>query len=481
MKRKIRKFATTLFALVLTFVCTFSPCLAMTKEVFTATSNELVAMHQTMNSASHRSPTTEWNKTYGGSGADMAHALVQTGDGGYILAGETSSFGAGRSDVWLVKTDASGNALWNRTYGGASVDWAQALVQSGDGEYAMAGPTSSYGAGGDDFWLVKTDANGNQLWNRTYGGTRDDIAEALVQTSDGGYAIIGPTQSFGAGDYDVWLIKTDASGNPQWSKAFGGLGMEWAEGLVQTSDGGYAIAGTTQSTLTGDLDAWLIKTDALGNTQWSQTYGGLGTDWAEDLVQNADGGYALAGTTQSIVTGNFDVWLIKTDALGNTQWSQTYGGAGADEAHALVQSGDGGYLLAGGTDSFGAGNWDVWLVKTDALGNKVWNKTYGGASVDWAEALVQTGDSGYAMAGRTASSGAGDHDFWLVETGAIATVSCDINHDGTVDIFDAIMLAKAYFSTPSGPRWNADADINGDNIVNIYDAILLANDFGKTG
>jgi hypothetical protein len=481
MKRKTGKVATTFLVLVLTFVWALPLHLAMTEKVCTVALDELMAMRETMNSASQELLLTEWNATYGGASADEAHALVQTSDGGYALAGGTRSFGAGGSDVWLIRTDSSGNAVWNKTFGGAGDDWAEALVKSNDGGYAMTGPTSSYGAGSDDFWLLKTDADGDQLWSRTYGGTGDDIAEALVQTSDGGYAIIGPTQSSGVGDYDIWLVKTDASGNMQWSKSFGGLGMEWAEGLVQTSDGGYAIAGTTQSIFTGDLDVWLIKTDASGNMQWSQTYGELGTDWAEGLVQSGDGGYALAGTTQSIFTGDLDVWLIKTDASGKVQWNATYGGASADEAHALVQTSDGGYALAGGTRSFGAGNWDVWFVKTDALGNTVWNKTYGGASVDWAEALVQSNDGRYAMVGRTASSGADDYDFWLVETRAVATISCDINHDGTIDILDAIMLAKAYFSTPSSPRWNADADINDDNIVNIYDAILLATDFGKTG
>jgi protein involved in ribonucleotide reduction len=304
-----------------------------------------------------------WSKTYGGASDDVAHALVQTSDGGYALAGGTSSCGAGANDVWLVKTDASGNALWNKTYGGAGDDWAEAMVQTSDGGYATAGPTSSYGAGGNDFWLVKTNATGDILWNKTYGGTADDVAEALVQTIDSGYAMTGPTQSFGAGSYDVWLVKTDASGNAQWNKTYGGTGFDWSEALVQTGDGGYAIAGATWSFGTGNGDVWLVKTDASGNMQWNKTYGGANDDMAHALVQTDDGGYAIASYTGSYGAGASDFWLVKTDASGNMQWNRTYGGTGADWPQALVQSGDGGYAIAGYTKSYGAGASDVWLVR----------------------------------------------------------------------------------------------------------------------
>jgi hypothetical protein len=162
-----------------------------------------------------------WNRTYGGTKDDEAYSLVQTGDGGYALAGQTNSSGAGGYDAWLVKTDANGNMLWNKTYGGTGWDGATSLVQTGDGGYALAGQTNSFGAGSNDFWLVKTDANGNMLWNKTYGGTGDDGAYSLVQTGDGGYALAGYTKSSGAGGYDAWLVKTDASGN------IGESGLVW--------------------------------------------------------------------------------------------------------------------------------------------------------------------------------------------------------------------------------------------------------------
>jgi hypothetical protein len=356
-----------------------------------------------------------WNKTYGGTNDDEAWDLVETSDGGYAIAGYTYSYGAGARDFWLVKTDAAGNHLWNKTYGGTYSDWAWDLVETSDGGYAIAGYTASYGAGMGDFWLVKTDADGNMQWNQTYGGTSNDYAFALVETSDGGYAIAGYTYSFGAGIDDFWLVKTDANGNALWNKTYGGTYEDWAWDLVETSDGGYAIAGYTYSYGAGARDFWLVKTDAAGNHLWNKTYGGTYSDWAWDLVETSDGGYAIAGYTASYGAGSFDFWLVKTDAGGNHLWNQTYGGTGDDDASSVVQTVDGGYALAGYTDSYGAGARDFWLVKTDAAGNHLWNQTYGGTNADWAMALAETSDEGFALAGITMSYGEGGKDFWLVK------------------------------------------------------------------
>jgi protein involved in ribonucleotide reduction len=309
-----------------------------------------------------------WTKTYGGNGEDVAFDLVHTNDGGYALAGVTNSSGAGNYDFWLVKTDSSGNMQWNRPYGGTGNDVASALVQTTDGGYALAGTTDSFGAGSDDFLLVKTDASGNMQWNKTYGGTGNDVASALVQTSDGGYALAGSTNSFGVGSDDFLLVKTDSSGNMQWNRPYGGTGNDVASALVQTSDGGYALAGSTNSSGAGNYDFWLVKTDASGVMQWNETYKGANDDEAYALVQTTDGGYALAGYTYSLGAGNNDFWLVKTDASGNMEWNKAYGGTGSDWASALVQTSDGGYALAGTTYSFGTGKADFWLVKTDASG-----------------------------------------------------------------------------------------------------------------
>ncbi|MFB0514424.1 MAG: hypothetical protein ACETVQ_02490 [Candidatus Bathyarchaeia archaeon] len=356
---------------------------------------------------------TQWTKTYGGAESEDAYSVVQTADGGYALAGHTDSYGAG-GDFWLVKTDAPGSHQWNKTYGGADYDSAYSVVQTADGGYALAGTIGSFGAG--DFWLVKTDSAGNQLWNQTFGGENTEYAWSVVQTADGGYALAGLTYSFGAGGGDFWLVKTDSAGNALWNRTYGGTGWEEARSMVQTADGGYALAGHTNSFGAGGSDFWLVKTDSAGNQLWNQTFGGASAEDAYSVVQTADGGYALAGETNSFGAGDADFWLVKTDSAGNHQWNKTYGGTGWEEARSMVQTADGGYALAGHTSSYGAGGRDFWLVKTDSAGNQQWTKTDGGASDDAAYSLVQTVDGGYALAGYTYSFGAGGADFWLVKT-----------------------------------------------------------------
>jgi predicted secreted protein len=212
-----------------------------------------------------------WNQTYGGPGDDEAACVIQTSDGGYALAGYTNSFGAGSYDFWLVKTNSSGSMMWNQTYGGPGDDKATCMIQTNDGGYALAGYTNSTGAGDDDFWLVKTDSSGTSQWSQTYGGPYDEVANALVQTSDGGYALGGLTGSYGAGDFDFWLVKTTSSGTTQWSQTYGGSDDDEAYSLIQTSDGGYALAGFTASYGAGNYDAFLVKTDSSGNSAMPQS------------------------------------------------------------------------------------------------------------------------------------------------------------------------------------------------------------------
>ncbi len=259
---------------------------------------------------------------------------------------------------------------WSQTYGGRAQDGVYSVIQTSDGGYALAGYTDSFGAGDFDFWLVKTNSSGSMMWNQTYGGQGDDEAGCLIQTSDGGYALAGYTNSFGAGSYDFWLVKTDTSGNMQWNQTYGGSGDDEASCVIQTSDG-YALAGFTNSTGAGDYDFWLVRTNSLGTSQWSQTYGGGYDEIANALVQTSDGGYALGGLTGSYGAGDVDYWLVKTTSSGSMQWSQTYGGSDDDEAYALVLTSDGGYALAGFTASYGAGSYDAFLVKTDSSGNSV--------------------------------------------------------------------------------------------------------------
>ena len=361
-------------------------------------------------------PATQWSRTYGGTSNDGASSMVLTGDGGYAIAGWTYSFGAGEGDFWLVKTDANGMEQWNQTYGGTGRDGAQSLVQTSDGGYAITGFTGSFGAGYArwDCYLVKTDPNGNMEWNKTYGGGNEDYGYSIIQTSDGGYAIAGQTLSFGAGSSDGWLIKTCPDGTMDWIKTYGGAGWDGMFSLVQTSDGGYAMAGFTGTVLVEDF--WVVKTDANGIVQWDLTFGGAGRDILRSLAQTGDEGYVAVGYTSPFPPpGPFDACLVKIDANGIIQWSKTYGGENDEYALSGVQSSDGGYAVAGIAGSPDAGTSDFWIFKTDADGSMQWIQTCGGADRDEAYSVVQADDGGYAIAGYTKSFGAGNFDIWLIK------------------------------------------------------------------
>jgi hypothetical protein len=356
-------------------------------------------------------------KTYRGPNNDHASSVQQTSDGGYIVAGRTNSFGAGNYDVLLVKTDANGNVQWAKTYGGTSADFAYSVQQTSDGGYILTGYTESFGAGGRDIFLIKTDADGNIQWAKTYGGTHWDEARSVQQTSDGGYIVAGYTRSFGPSwNGEFFLIKTDADGEVQWAKTYGGLGWDEASSVQQTSDNGYIVAGFTAAFGAGAYDLFLIKTYANGDVQWAKTYGGTSYDVASSVQQTSDEGYIVAGWTISFGAGDYDAFLVKTDENGNVQWAKTYGGTYWDQASSVQQTSDGGYIVAGFTASFGAGAYDLFLIKTDANGDVQWAKTYGGTDWDHASSVQQTSDDGYIVAGFTASFGAGFYDAFLVKT-----------------------------------------------------------------
>lgn len=356
----------------------------------------------------------QWSKAYGGSKDESGCSVVQTSDQGYAIAGVTGSYGVGSYDLWIVKTDALGNVVWNRTYGGTNGEAQPTIVKASDGGYAIAAVTDSFGAGSNDFWLVKTDADGNAQWNKTYGGSDTDCARYMILTQDGGYAIVGFTASYGAGAYDFLFVKTDAAGNMQWYKTYGGSSYDQAYCIVQTNDGCYTIAGFTQSYGAGGRDIWLVKTDTAGDMLWGRTYGGSGNDYPSYMIQTCDGGYATVGITDSFGAGDNDFWLVKTDADGNMEWHKTYGGTGEDNAASLAIC-DGGYILAGHTRSFGAADFDMWLVKTNSDGSEISTLMYGGSGSDSARFMVPTTDGGWAVVGRTASYGAGGFDLWLVK------------------------------------------------------------------
>jgi hypothetical protein len=378
-------------------------------------------------------PSSHFCKAIGGANYDEGKSLIQTSDGGYAIAGYTSSFGAGEADVYVVKLDANGNLQWTTTIGGPESEDGNSLIQTSDGGYAIAGYTESFGAGEDDVYVVKLDANGNLQWTKTIGGKKEDVGTSLTQTSDGGYAIAGFTSSFGAGSGDVYVVKLDANGNLQWTRTIGRKGWDAGGSLIQTSDGGYAIAGFTLSLGAGGLDVYVVKLDANGNLQWTKTIGGPGNEIGTSLIQTSDGGYAITGYTSSFGAGGRDVYVVKLDANGNLQWTKTIGGPESEIGFSLIQTSDGGYAIAGATNPFGTGGRDVYVVKLDANGNLQWTKTIGAKNENLIKSsIIQTSDGSYVIAGTTRSFGAGKRDVYVVKLDKNGDACCAVSQTSQV-------------------------------------------------
>jgi hypothetical protein len=259
-------------------------------------------------------PTQGW--TYGGNHNSGGSSVRQTTDGGFIIAGNITASAPDSSDVYLIRTNASGETLWTRSYGGPGNNAGNSVEQTSDGGYVIAGYTTSFGAGGYDVYLLKTNSSGDTLWTRTYGGTGDDLGTSVEPTSDGGYVVAGYTTSFGAGGYDVYLIKTNSSGETLWTRTYGGTGNDAGYSVEQTSDGGYIVTGYTAPPSAATKDVYLIKTNASGDARWTNSYGGAGLSEGHSVRQTSDGGYIIAGYHLPSDSKYTSVYVIKTDAGG---------------------------------------------------------------------------------------------------------------------------------------------------------------------
>jgi hypothetical protein len=409
-----------------------------------------------------------FQKTYGGVNSDYGRSVQQTSDGGYIISGYTGSFGAGDYDIYLFKTGAAGDISWTKTYGGASDDRSYSVQQTVDGGYIIAGYTTPSVVGVRDIYLIKTDASGDTLWTKAYGGAGDDNVRSVQQTADGGYIIAGVTTSFGAGQLDVFLIKTDAAGNVSWTKTYGGANDDSGYSVRQTSDGGYIVAGISASFGATSWDTYLIKTNAAGDTLWTKTYEGANDDIAYSVRQTTDGGYIMAGWTASVGSGYYDVYVIKTNAAGDALWTKTYGGAYDDVAYSVLQTTDGGYIIVGCTASFGDVSNDIYLIKTDAAGVTSWSKTYGGANGDIGYYVQQTSDNGYIIGGYSGSFGAGLNDVYLIKTDSSGNSGCHQAGAATV-VTDAAIVAHSpatIVSAPAGVVTTTASIIGSGGLVN---------------
>jgi len=373
-----------------------------------------------------------FQKTFGGGNIEQGYSIQQTSDGGYIIAGGSASFGSGIDDVYLIKTNANGNSLWIKTFGGTDIEEGNSIQQTTDGGFIISGYTQSFGAGNSDVYLIKTDANGDALWTKIFGGTGFDWGNSVQQTIDGGYIVTGITNSFGAGYDDVYLIKTDANGNSLWTKTFGGTNHDLGFSVQQTTDGGYIIIGKTYNFGAGDMDVYLIKTDVNGDALWTKTFGGTGVDEGYSVQQTTDAGYVITGWTNSFGAGTFDVYLIKTDTNGDSLWTKTFGGTNVDVGVSVQQTTDGGYIVTGYTTIFGAGTFDVYLIKTDANGDSLWTKTFGGINTDYGYSVQQTSDGGYIIIGSAQSFGSGSSDIYLIKTDSMGNSGCNQTNPATI-------------------------------------------------
>jgi len=398
-----------------------------------------------------------WQKSLGGAEDDHAYSIQQTADGGYIVTGHTYSNDGdvsgnhGNTDYWVVKVTAAGTFDWQKCLGGLSFDEARSIQQTADGGYIVAGYTYSNDGnvtgnhGNQDYWVVKLDSAGTILWQRCLGGSQDDSANYLQQTADGGYIVAGKTYSNNGdvsgnhGDQDYWIVKLDPAGTILWQRCLGGSGTDAATSIQQITDGGYIVAGYSNSNdgnvagNHGNQDYWIVKLDHAGTILWQKCLGGSGGDEAQSIRQTADDGYIVAGFSLSndgTVSGNhggMDYWVVKITATGTVNWQGCYGGSSDDYAYGIRQTADGGYIVAGHTNSNNGdvtgnhGNYDYWVVRLNSAGTIFWQQCLGGTSTDSAYSVQQTADGGYIVTGYTYSNNGnvtgnhGKYDYWVVK------------------------------------------------------------------
>ncbi|TMM58845.1 hypothetical protein FEE95_05280 [Maribacter algarum] len=391
----------------------------------------------------------DWMQNFGGSEEDTARAIISTTDGGFAVLGFSNSTDGdlnGKTtavnDYWLLKLDESGNVQWSKTYGGSKDDRGQSLVQTQDGGYALTGYAMSSDGDGTvnkgfhDNWILKLDASGNIEWEKSFGFSGHDHSYDLLETEDGGLFFVGflditsaradgntekrnSITAHGVGEF--WGTKIDAKAKVEWRGYFGGTNNDRAHSVVRADDGGYVMAGFTESNdfdianSRGSYDFWVVKVDDKGNLVWEGSFGGTGIERAQDVSKTADGGYVITGNSfshdadVSKNNGASDIWLIKINANGKKVWDKSYGGAEFEDGQSVTLSKDGGFIIAGNSKSTNndlnanAGENDIWLVKTDAKGTMEWQKTFGGTGLDFGFDAIETEDGSIILVGETSS------------------------------------------------------------------------------
>jgi len=360
--------------------------------------------------------TTSFERIVGGPGIDLGVFVSPTSDGGYVAVGVTTSFGEGNEDIYLVKTDITGEPLWTQTFGGPETDngWS---VHEHAGGLVIAGFTDSFGAGDFDCYLIVTNLEGEMQWSQTFGGGAKDRCWSVLPADDGGYVLAGETTSFGSGAEDCYLIKTDASGNEEWSRTFGGEEGDRCFSIAQAEDGGFLLAGQTYSEGAGDRDVYLVRTDAAGKQLWSKTFGGSASDVGHSVARTAEDDFIVTGYTTSLAIAEDDPYIIKIDAGGEVQWTRVIPMDGVNHTITGEQTTDGGFILGGFSEFRSNGARGALLVKMDGEGNLEWFRdlllTTAGRSVGYT--VRATADGGSILTGHTTEGSAGNLDLLLVK------------------------------------------------------------------
>jgi hypothetical protein len=486
-------------------------------------------------------PAKQWDKRYGGSHSDALYTVLETEDGGYLLAGDSNSPADGdktedtwgSTDFWIIRVDSNGEKLWDRDYGGTDEEQLFKALPLEDG-FLLAGWTSSESSGDisqgsegfSDFWILKISPTGEKIWDKRYGGNREDELRDAVLTTDGGFILAGNSHSGVSGDKsqptfgnntDYWIIKLNAAGAKEWDADFGGYDEDELNTIKQCTDGGYILGGWTRSDTGGTMtqfnrgitDYWVVKTDAGGNKLWDARFGGDDKEYLYSLEVATDGGYLLAGYSASGISydktedcaGLYDYWLVKINNQGIKQWDKRFGGSDDDKLKSVRSTSDGGYILAGWSQSGISGDKtqpnlgysDYWIIKIDDQGNKQWDDDLGAIYEEKLHSIPQTKDMGYMLGGYTYSpagddvsqEGQGYNDYWILKLAPDCySLQADFNYNNTGNIYyftDSSTLAQHWlWSFGDGITDTLQNPIHHYVQTSAYNVCLVASDNCKS-
>jgi len=421
----------------------------------------------------------KFRKVIGNAGYDFGYYAQQDHDKGYMLIGSTSSFGES-ADMYAVKTDSMGIPYLHKSFGGISVEKGLSVKRTSDNGFILLGYTNSTGAGGYDIYMVKIDSAFGTQWEKTYGGADWEFGNCVQQTSDGGYILCGSTFSYGYGNQDYYLIKTNATGDTLWTKTYGGLNDDVAKSVIQTSDGGYAVTGYTKSMGDANGDFYTIKTDSMGDTLWTNKFGGAGIDLANGIVESMSGDYFVAGENASLIPSHgAEATVLKLSATGAYVNSNTFGGTGTDYDgyNYISEDAAGKIAMAGTTNSFGV-NGDVLMVILYSDLSFFNATTFGSLENEYGYSIEPTADGCYIICGSTNSYNNGLDDIYLIKTDSMgfsgSTGSETFYVTGIDDVAAAAESKFAIYPNPAGNSiiLSMDTDLQGEEMnVSITDML----------